>query len=661
MARKENFPSPPDWIPTPPTDTIRISDKITEQPRINSSPSKSPQESVQKITAINIIGTETRAELDPPKSRYSWFLKKYEKHTGDVTYISGSKLFTVYKVLVKLSSSTQWIVFKRYSEFVALNNEIQHQFPFIHKTLPDLPPKRIFQDNMCSKFIEFRSKALHHYLRAIYLCPVLLRSKLFFDFLAKTSNLSSTTSKISDFTFEHCKTDKSGEVVYLKPKAVFRTSPSNSTSSVDSAFPPTAAKSLFRSKYGFNKHNLESMDKKKPTASFLSVISSLAINISDSSGGSPNKNLIYSKDSVGKTNITLQDFYLLKLIGKGNFGKVMLAQHKDNNKVYAIKAISKSNIRTKKNDGEEKSHPHDLDHIMSERNVLICAAQHPFLISLVWAFQSRRKLFFVTDYVGGGELFFHLSKERRFSEMRARFYTAEIVSALEYLHLTLDVVYRDLKPENILLDSDGHVKLTDFGLAKEYFIAKNNGRTKTFCGTPEYLSPEVIRKESYGFSVDWWCMGVVLYEMLVGLPPFYSTDRKEMYQKILNEKLRFPHHVTVPARTFITGLLHRSSCYRLGSGPNNVSDPEQIKKHKFFEGLDWEKLYRKEYKPPYVPTVTHKYDVRNIDPTFLNEPIPGSILEDNIAKLADNLEDDNFVENKMFRGFSFAHENASKQ
>lgn len=264
--------------------------------------------------------------------------------------------------------------------------------------------------------------------------------------------------------------------------------------------------------------------------------------------------------------VSLKDFYLLKLIGRGNFGKVMLSQHKTTNQVYAIKVISKSQVcvqtstalptpsppSARKQYGPNCS-PNSVGHIMAERNVLIRALHHPFLVGLCWAFQTREKLYFVTDYINGGDLFFHLQNERRFGELRARFYIAEIVSAIEYLHMA-DIVFRDLKPENILINSDGHVKLTDFGLAKENLRRENSGTTQTFCGTPEYLAPEVLRQEPYGFPVDWWCLGAVLYEMLVGLPPFFSKNADEMCKMILKEKLRFPPYVGARARTIISGV-----------------------------------------------------------------------------------------------------------
>ena len=198
------------------------------------------------------------------------------------------------------------------------------------------------------------------------------------------------------------------------------------------------------------------------------------------------------------------DFEFLKMIGKGSFGKVLLARHKGEEKIYAVKVLNKKMI-LKRN---EKTH------IMCERNVLLKNLNHPFLVGLRYSFQSRDKLYFILDYVNGGELFFHLQKEKIFTEARAKFYAAEITSALGYLH-SEGIVYRDLKPENILLDAEGHIVLTDFGLCKDGLRERDT--TNTFCGTPEYLAPEVLKKESYDRAVDWWCLGAVLYEMIYGL------------------------------------------------------------------------------------------------------------------------------------------------
>lgn len=344
-------------------------------------------------------------------------------------------------------------------------------------------------------------------------------------------------------------------------------------------------------------------------------------------------------DDAGKQRkASLEDFNLLKVIGKGSFGKVMLARHKQTGKVYAVKVINKKTIKQRD----------EVKHIMAERNVLMQNVKHPFLVGLRYSFQTPEKLYFVLDYVNGGELFFHLQRDKRFSEQRARFYAAEIVSALEYLH-KMDIIYRDLKPENILLDAEGHVALTDFGLAKEGVEVGDT--TSTFCGTPEYLAPEVLRKQEYGMAVDWWCLGAVLYEMIVGLPPFYSRDCTEMYDRILHDKLRFPPHVSEAAKSVISELLVRDPKKRLGAGKD---DAEAVMKHPFFESIDWERLYNKEYKPPYTPNVTGALDLRNFDPQFLNEPIPQSVLEENRIMVDVEIDD-------TFSGFSYTADDAFEE
>ncbi|RKP27352.1 serine/threonine-protein kinase Sgk2, partial [Syncephalis pseudoplumigaleata] len=303
----------------------------------------------------------------------------------------------------------------------------------------------------------------------------------------------------------------------------------------------------------------------------------------------------------------LDDFCLLSVIGKGSYGKVMLARHKETGTVYAIKAISKSKIRGR---------PADIRRVMSEREVLRRNATHPFLIGLRYSFQSAQKLYLCVDYVSGGELFFHLQRDRRFPEARTRFYACEILSALEYLH-ELGFVYRDLKPENLLLDSEGHIRLVDFGLAKN----TGEGKTSTFCGTPEYLAPEVLRRQRYGKEVDWYCFGSVIYEMLVGLPPFYSPDDRDMFDRILHERVRFPNFVSKPARVLIVNLLERNPKLRLGS-----RGASEVKSQAFFRGIDWDRVYRKEYPVPFDPQVAGTMDLHNIDPKFCGEPIPNSLL-----------------------------------
>ncbi|XP_041108383.1 serine/threonine-protein kinase Sgk1-like isoform X2 [Polyodon spathula] len=302
------------------------------------------------------------------------------------------------------------------------------------------------------------------------------------------------------------------------------------------------------------------------------------------------------------------DFNFLKVIGKGSFGKVLLARHKIDEKFYAVKVLQKKAILKKK---EEK-------HIMSERNVLLKNVKHPFLVGLHYSFQTADKLYFVLDYINGGELFYHLQRERCFLEPRARFYTAEIASALGYLH-SLNIVYRDLKPENILLDSQGHIVLTDFGLCKENI--EPNGTTSTFCGTPEYLAPEVLHKQPYDRTVDWWCLGAVLYEMLYGLPPFYSRNTAEMYDNILNKPLQLKPNISNSARQLLEGLLQKDRTKRIGA----KDDFMELKNHVFFSQMSWDDLNAKKLTPPFNPNVTGPSDLRHFDPEFTDEPVPSSI------------------------------------
>merc|ERR1712100_639114 len=233
------------------------------------------------------------------------------------------------------------------------------------------------------------------------------------------------------------------------------------------------------------------------------------------------------------------DFELLKVIGKGSFGKVMQVKKKDDGQIYAMKVLRKEAIIARK----------QVDHTRAEKAILQ-KIDHPFIVKLNYAFQTEEKLYMVLDFVNGGELFFHLKKEGKFSEERVRLYSAEIALALHHLH-SRDIVYRDLKPENILIDADGHICITDFGLSKEI---SSDEVTHTFCGTPEYLAPEVLKGQGHGCPVDWWSLGTLIYEMLTGLPPFYSQNINIMYQKILNGELRFPETMSPDACSLLEGV-----------------------------------------------------------------------------------------------------------
>lgn len=285
-------------------------------------------------------------------------------------------------------------------------------------------------------------------------------------------------------------------------------------------------------------------------------------------------------------SLKIEDFELLKVVGKGSFGKVMQVMKKDTHRIYACKTIRKAHIISRS----------EVAHTLAERSVL-AQINNPFIVPLKFSFQSPEKLYLVLAFVNGGELFHHLQKEQRFDINRSRFYTAELLCALECLH-GFNVIYRDLKPENILLDYTGHIALCDFGLCK--LDMKDDDRTNTFCGTPEYLAPELLQGQGYQKVVDWWTLGVLLYEMLTGLPPFYDENTNEMYRKILTEPLHFPGPELVPpaAKDLLIRLLDRNPNRRLGANGS-----AEIKAHQFFHSIDWKKLLQRRYEPTFKPSV----------------------------------------------------------
>jgi len=322
-------------------------------------------------------------------------------------------------------------------------------------------------------------------------------------------------------------------------------------------------------------------------------------------------------DKVKK--VSVEDFDLLNLVGKGSFGKVMQVKKKDTGKIYAMKVLDKKHILEH----------NEVEHTLAEKNILQ-QIHHPFLVNLNFSFQTEDKLYFILDYVNGGELFFHLQKEKRFSEERVIFYSSEILLALEHLHSN-GIIYRDLKPENLLITNEGHIVLTDFGLCKEG-ILKEEDRTGTFCGTPEYLAPEVLKGKGYGKAVDWWSFGSLVYEMLTGLPPFYSQDVQEMYRKIMTDKLKFPSGMSENAKSLLDKLLQRDINERL-------KDPAKIKDHPFFSTINWEDLYDKKIKPPFIPNVKGEEDVSQIDPVFVRET---PTISPSDPSVIDNADQNNF-------------------
>ncbi|XP_057516784.1 serine/threonine-protein kinase AtPK2/AtPK19-like isoform X1 [Amaranthus tricolor] len=302
-----------------------------------------------------------------------------------------------------------------------------------------------------------------------------------------------------------------------------------------------------------------------------------------------------------------EDFEILRVIGKGAFGKVFQVKRKgdcenDGDGILAMKVMRKDNII-------KKNH---VDYMKAERDILTKVV-HPFIVQLRYSFQTKSKLYLILDFINGGHLFFHLYRQKIFSEDQARLYTAEIVSAVSHLHKN-GIVHRDLKPENILMDADGHVVLTDFGLAKEI---DESSRSNSLCGTMEYMAPEIIQAKGHNKNADWWSVGILLYEMLNGQPPFTHSNRQKLQQKIINEKVKLPPMVTTEAHSLLKGLLHKDPSKRLGSGPTGA---DEIKSHKWFRPINWKKLEAREIQPKFKPDVSGKECTANFDKCWTTMP-----------------------------------------
>lgn len=307
-------------------------------------------------------------------------------------------------------------------------------------------------------------------------------------------------------------------------------------------------------------------------------------------------------------SLTLDDFQVMKVLGKGAYGKVMLVTRKNEEaQVYAMKKLQKEHI-VKRN---------QVEHTKTERQVLETAS-HPFIVTLHWAFQTPKTLYMVLEYCPGGELFFHLSRAGRFPEPRCKFYAAELVLAIGYLH-SLNVIYRDLKPENVLLDAEGHVKLTDFGLSKAGIM--DNFSAKSMCGTPEYLAPELLDKRGHGRAVDWYSTGALTYEMLTGLPPFYTRNRDQLFDRIRGAELTYPPYLSPVAKSLLQAMLLRDPDKRLGGGQR---DAEEVKDHKFWSSVDWVATMGRQVTPPFKPNVSEKGDVKYFEKEFINQPAVNS-------------------------------------
>eukprot|EP00455_Lapot_gusevi_P010761 TRINITY_DN14900_c0_g1_i5.p1 TRINITY_DN14900_c0_g1~~TRINITY_DN14900_c0_g1_i5.p1 ORF type:complete len:359 (+),score=86.70 TRINITY_DN14900_c0_g1_i5:179-1255(+) len=315
-----------------------------------------------------------------------------------------------------------------------------------------------------------------------------------------------------------------------------------------------------------------------------------------------------SQSSLGYSSFMIGD-----TLGTGTFGRVRLVQmqYQSDYHSFALKMLKKSEILRLK----------QLEHIKSEKEILT-AINHPFIVNLYKTFQDDRFVYMVMEYVIGGEMFSLLRREGRFSNEKARFYAAEIVSALEYLH-NQNIIYRDLKPENLLIDRDGHIKITDFGFAKRV-----EDRTWTLCGTPEYLAPEIIQSKGHNKGVDWWALGILIFEMLAGYPPFFDENAYGIYQKILLGRIDFPRTIDPDAKDLIRKLLTSDRTKRYGCLRNGAGD---IKSHKWFRGIDWDAVSNRQLSPPYVPPVVSDDDTANFDkyPDSEEEaPIPDTVHQE---------------------------------
>uniref|UniRef100_A0A665VCZ5 protein kinase C n=1 Tax=Echeneis naucrates TaxID=173247 RepID=A0A665VCZ5_ECHNA len=303
--------------------------------------------------------------------------------------------------------------------------------------------------------------------------------------------------------------------------------------------------------------------------------------------------------------LSLQDFRLIAVLGRGHFGKVLLSEYKKTGTMYAIKALKKGDIIARD----------EVESLMCEKRIfeIVNISHHPFLVNLFACFQTSEHVCFVMEYTAGGDLMMHIHTDV-FTEPRAVFYAACVVLGLQFLH-DHKIVYRDLKLDNLLLDTDGYVKIADFGLCKEGM--GYGDRTSTFCGTPEFLAPEVLTDTSYTRAVDWWGLGVLIYEMLVGESPFPGDDEEEVFDSIVNDEVRYPRFLSTEAIGIMRRLLRRNPERRLGSGEK---DAEEVKKQPFFRNVDWEALLQRKVPPPFVPCIGGKEDVSNFDEEFTTEP-----------------------------------------
>ena len=319
------------------------------------------------------------------------------------------------------------------------------------------------------------------------------------------------------------------------------------------------------------------------------------------------------KNHKGKENdnsINFNDFEIIKLLGKGSYAKVYLVKNKNNQKIYSMKKLKKSFVKVKRQE----------QYIINER-IMLSKMDNPFLVKLYCCFQDNANLYFIMEFIQGGELFFHLRRETRFDDEKTRFYVAEIILALDFLHKN-KIIYRDLKPENILLDSKGHIKLADFGLSHMY--NEENEKTYTICGTPYYIAPEILERKGYDDSVDWWSLGCLIYEMLDG-KPLFQFKKVNLNTDVYKKPLHLPNCFSDDAKDLIKKLVNVDPKKRIGAGPSGI---EELKKHAYFSEIDWDDLENRKVEAPFVPILDGPTDLKYFDKRFTDE---SNVTKDNVS------------------------------
>ena len=351
-----------------------------------------------------------------------------------------------------------------------------------------------------------------------------------------------------------------------------------------------------------------------------------------------------SNDSQGDNDfqnsilkLSYSDFEPLKLIGRGSFGEVLLVRLKVSQKLYAMKILDKKTLKQRK----------QQIHTKTERDLMV-KINCPFIVNIKSAFQDESRLYIVSEFLQGGDLFFHLHDKRGrvFPEEKAKFYVVELVAALDFLHKN-NMIYRDLKPENILLDLQGHIKLTDFGLSK--IFENEDDKAYTVCGTPQYLAPEILLRKGYDKAVDWWSLGCVLYEMIYGRLPFKFKKGEKISINIYRQPITFDNKISEEAKDLIKNLLIFNPQNRLGSGNNGGN---KVKNHKYFNGVNWNDVWAKKIEPPFKPKLNNEEDLKYFDSSFTDESI-GSLLGKN------SYRERGF--SNEYKGFSYLAASVSKE